>query len=187
MALTTLDNKVALVAIDLQNGIVSMQTTPPSEEIVTKAAKLATQFREKGWPVVWVNVAGGAPGRTDTPRPTGTRPADWADLVPALNVAPADHRITKQQLGAFAGTPLDHILRRAGVTQIVLVGISTSIGVESTARAAYDIGYHVVLVTDAMADRDAGMHEHSIEKVFPRLGERTTVAELEAKLHTAGV
>lgn len=182
MSLTALDSKVALVAIDLQKGIVSMDTTPPSKEIVSRAAELAQAFRAKGMPVVWINVAGGAPGRTDTPRPTGTRPADWAELVPELAVQPGDHRVTKLQLGGFAGTTLDHTLRRAGVTQIVLVGISTSIGVESTARAAYDIGYNVVFVTDVMADRDAQMHQHSIDKVFPRLGERCTMAELMEKL-----
>ncbi|ALM83621.1 isochorismatase family protein [Bordetella sp. N] len=182
MPLTALDPKTALVAIDLQKGIVAMPTTPPSADVVKAAAQLAKAFRKQGLPVVWVNVAGGAPGRTDTPRPTGERPADWAELVTDLGVEPSDHRVTKQQLGGFAGTTLDQYLRRKGVTQIVLVGISTSIGVESTARAAYDIGYNVTLVTDAMADRDPDMHRHSIEKVFPRLGERTTVAELTEAL-----
>jgi len=182
MPLTALDPKTALVAIDLQKGIVAMQTTPPSADVVKASAELAKAFRKKGLPVVWVNVAGGAPGRTDAPRPTGERPADWAELVAELGVEASDHRVTKLQLGGFAGTSLDQYLRRKGVTQIVLVGISTSIGVESTARAAYDNGYNVTLVTDAMADRDATMHTHSIEKVFPRLGERTTVAELTKAL-----
>jgi nicotinamidase-related amidase len=182
MTLTALDPQPALVAIDLQHGIVSMQTTPPAQDIVRHTAALAQAFRARGFPVIWVNVAGGAPGRTDTPRPTGARPSNWAELVPELNVQDSDHRVTKFQLGAFAGTTLDHYLRRRGVTQIVLAGISTSIGVESTARAAYDIGYNVAFATDAMADRDPQMHEHSIEKVFPRLGERTTIAELEVLL-----
>lgn len=185
MSLTTLDPHIALVAIDLQNGIVGMQTTPPSADVVRAAADLARAFRARGLPVVWVNVAGGAPGRTDAPRPTAARPADWADLVADLDVQATDHRVTKLQLGAFAGTSLDQYLRRNGITQIALVGISTSIGVESTARAAYDYGYNVALVTDAMADRDPEMHRHSIEKVFPRLGERTTVEELLQKLPAA--
>jgi nicotinamidase-related amidase len=82
------------------------------------------------------------------------------------------------QLGAFHGTSLGQCLRRRGGTQIVLVGISTSIGVESTARAAYDDGYNVTIVTDAVADRDPEMHRHSIEKVFPRLAERADAAEV---------
>lgn len=182
MTLSALDPKTALVAIDLQKGIVGMQTTPASSEVVSAAARLAEAFRARNLPVVWVNVAGGAPGRTDAPRPAGSRPADWAELVAELNVQPTDHRVTKLQLGAFPGTSLDQYLRRNGVTQIVLVGISTSIGVESTARAAYDHGYNVTFVTDAMADRDPAMHQHSIEKVFPRLGESTTMQDLLQKL-----
>jgi nicotinamidase-related amidase len=60
------------------------------------------------------------------------------------------------------------------VTEILLAGISTSVGVESTARSAYDLGYNVVFVSDAITDRDADNHRHSIEKIFPRLGQIDT-------------
>ena len=86
--------------------------------------------------------------------------------------------------GAFHGTDLDVQLRRRGVTQIVLGGIATSMGVESTARAAHEHGYHVTLATDAMADRSADMHQHSVENVFPRLGETGTTDEILALLAT---
>jgi nicotinamidase-related amidase len=89
-----------------------------------------------------------------------------------------DHLVTKQRWGAFLGTTLDEYLRQRGVTQIVLTGIATSIGVESTARSAYDLGYNVALVVDAMTDRDAGAHGHSVEKIFPRLGETTTTDDV---------
>jgi nicotinamidase-related amidase len=81
-------------------------------------------------------------------------------------------------VGAFLGTSLDDYLRRRGVTQVVLAGVSTSGGVESTARSAYDLGYNVVLVVDAMTDRDADAHRHSIEKIFPRLGEADTTGSV---------
>ena len=81
-------------------------------------------------------------------------------------------------MGAFHGTSLDEYLRGRGVTQILLTGVATSIGVESTARSAYDLGYHVVLVTDAMTDRDAEAHRHTVEKIFPRLGESGTADEV---------
>ena len=87
---------------------------------------------------------------------------------------PGDHVITKQRVGAFIGTSLDEYLRQRGVTQIFLAGIATSAGVESTARSAYDYGYNVVLVVDAMTDRDAEAHRHCVEKVFPRIGETDT-------------
>jgi hypothetical protein len=76
------------------------------------------------------------------------------------------------------GTGLDTLLRDLGVTQIVLAGISTSAGVESTARSASDYGYHVVLATDAMSDPDADTHRHSIERVFSKISETATAVEV---------
>jgi nicotinamidase-related amidase len=171
MPLTKLDVVAALVVIDLQKGIVGLPTVHPAGEIVAQAARLARAFRERGLPVVLVNVAGTAPGRTDGGMPKFSRPADWAELVPELEQQAGDYVVTKQRWGAFLGTSLDADLRKRGVTQIFLAGISTSAGVESTARSAYDLGYNVVFVLDAMTDRDADVHRLSVEKIFPRLGE----------------
>src|SRR5262249_26358813 len=147
-------------------------------EVVERAARLAAAFRRHGLPVVLVNVAGGAPGRTERPRPGGELPADWAELVPELDPQPGDVRRTKHPWGAVPDTPPDEELRARGVTQVVLAGISTSIGVETTARAAYEHGYNVVLATDAMTDRDAEAHRGSVERIFPRLGETGTTDEI---------
>jgi nicotinamidase-related amidase len=171
MPLTKLDTTAALIVIDLQKGIVGLPTVHPAGEIVARAAQLARAFREQGLPVVLVNVSGRATGRTDAEIPTFSFPADWTELVPELEQHPDDHVVTKQRLGAFLGTSLGDYLRQRGVTQVVLTGIATSSGVESTARSAYDLGYNVVLVGDAMTDRDADAHRHSVEKIFPRLGE----------------
>jgi nicotinamidase-related amidase len=181
MPFATLDPVTALVVIDLQKGIVGLPTAHPAADIVERASQLASAFRRHGRPVVLVNVAGVAPGRTDAPG-RGTLPPDWSQLVPELNAQPGDHRVTKMQWGAFLGTSLDQFLRRRGVTQIVLAGISTSIGVESTARAAYELGYNVVLAIDAMTDLDADAHRNSITKIFPRLGEVTTTSAVLAAL-----
>ena len=174
MPLTKLDESAALVVIDLQKGVAGLPTAHPTGEIITRTARLARAFRERGLPVVLVNATGTAPGRTDAGRPKFSFPPDWTELVPDLEQQPDDHLVTKQRWGAFLGTSLDDYLRRRGVTQVVLTGVATSIGVESTARSAYDLGYNVTLVVDAMTDRDAEMHRHSIEKVFPRLGEMAT-------------
>ncbi|MYS21398.1 MULTISPECIES: isochorismatase family protein [unclassified Streptomyces] len=184
MALTTLDPTSALVVIDLQKGIVPAREDAPATPVVRHAARLATAFRRRGLPVVLVNVTGGAPGRTDTARPgAGTAgpaafPPGWSDLVDELDVQPTDHLITKRRRSAFHDTGLDTLLRDLGVTQVVLAGISTSSGVESTARAAYDYGYHVVLATDAMSDPDADAHRNSIDRIFPKTGETATTAEI---------
>jgi nicotinamidase-related amidase len=172
--LTTLDPTAALVIIDLQKGIVGMPTVHPASEIVGRAAKLARAFRGKNLPVVLVNVTGGAPGRTDVPRPAFSLPPDWTELVPELDRQPGDLIVSKQRWGAFLGTGLNDALRARGVTQLALIGVATSIGVESTARSAYDLGYNVVLVVDAMTDRDGDAHRHSVEKIFPRLGQTDT-------------
>jgi nicotinamidase-related amidase len=174
MPLTKLDPTAALVVIDLQKGIVSLPTPHPVGEIVSRAAQLARAFRRRGLPVVLVNVSGRAPGRTDAGPPNFSLPPDWSELVPELEQQPADLLVTKQRWGAFIGTSLDDHLRQRGVTQIFLAGISTSAGVESTARSAYDVGYHVVFVIDAMTDRSTDAHNHSVEKIFPRLGETDT-------------
>lgn len=181
MALSQIDSVAALVVIDMQKGIVAAPTVHPASEIAERIGRLANGFRERGLPVVLVNVSGMAPGRTDT-KLNFSPPADWAELVTELGQQPSDYTVTKQQYGAFYGTALEQILRRRGVTQVFLAGISTSIGVESTARAAYDQGYNVVLVTDAMTDRNPDAHTNSVERIFPRLGEATTVDDVLAML-----
>jgi nicotinamidase-related amidase len=176
MPLTTLDPATALVVIDLQQGIVSGTVA----HVVPHAAALAKAFRGQDLPVVLVNVTGRAPGRTDAGGHggTGTLPAGWADIIDELERQPGDHLITKRRRSAFHDTGLDTLLRDLGVTQVVLAGVSTSAGVESTARSAHDHGYHVVLATDAMADPDPDSHRHSLERVFPKLGETATSAEI---------
>jgi nicotinamidase-related amidase len=179
VALTILDPTPALVVIDLQKGLMAVPTVHPVENVVDRAVHLASAFRRHRLPVVLVNATGRAPGRTER-RPGGNfAPSpDWADLIDELDVQPGDYLVTKQRWGAFYDTPLDAYLREIGVTQVVLAGIATSAGVESTARAAHEHGYHVVLATDAMTDRDLAAHDNSVERIFPRLGETATTAEI---------
>ncbi|MFD7751205.1 isochorismatase family protein [Streptomyces sp. NPDC059757] len=174
MTATTLDPKTALVVVDLQKGIVALPTAHPAADVIANSATLADAFRAKGLPVVLVRVTGGAPGRTEGAQRSGQPAADWADIVPEIGPRDGDIVVTKQQWGAFYGTDLDLQLRRRGVTQVVVTGIATSIGVESTARAASEHGYNVTVVTDAVTDMDGGAHDNSIEKIFPRLGETDT-------------
>ena len=182
MAITQIDKVTALVVIDLQKGIVGFPTLPHScADVVARSARLAQAFRARQLPVVLVNVSGGAPGRTQQ-KYNFTPPPDWTLLVPELGPEPSDLLVTKQTWGAFHGTALDMLLRRHGVTQVVLTGVATSIGVETTARSAYEHGYNVTLVTDAMTDMSAEAHRHSIEVIFPRLGETGTMDEVLAKL-----
>ena len=131
MPATILDPKTALTIIDLQKGVVGLPTVHPVAEIVARAALLAEAFRRHGLPVVLVNAAGIAPGRTEQPRAGGAFPDDWTEIVAELNPQPRDYRVTKRTWGAFIDTDLLDILRREGATQVVIAGIATSIGVES--------------------------------------------------------
>jgi nicotinamidase-related amidase len=178
MTLTKLDPNAALIVIDLQKGLVSYPTIHPVSDITAKASRVARAFRDHRLPVVLVNVGGRAPGRTEQPRPSQHPPADWAELLPELDVQESDIRITKRTWGAFPHTELESRLRELGVTQVVIAGIATSIGVESTAREAYALGFNVVLLTDAMTDMDESAHENSVAKIFPKLGETGSVEEL---------
>ncbi|MGW1029353.1 hydrolase [Streptomyces sp. NPDC002577] len=193
MPLTALDPKTALVAIDLQDGVLAMPGTPhPTADILARTVELADAFRERGMPVVLVRVTA-APdgsdtpaGRTDASRRAGSLPAGWDQIAEALTGHAEDITVTKRNWSAFYGTDLDLHLRRRGITQIVLTGAATSIGVESTARAAHERGYHVTVATDAITDSDADAHRNSVEKIFPRLAESGTTADildLLAKAH----
>jgi nicotinamidase-related amidase len=187
MPATALDPNTALVVIDLQKGIAGFSTAHPFAQIVANTRRLAEAFRRARLPVVLVNVSFSADGadrfvgRTEVPpRPVAT--PDFAELVPELDAQPGDLRVTKRQPNAFYGTDLDLQLRRRHVTGIVLAGIATSSGVEATARAAHERAYNVTFASDAMTDMDPVSHEHSLKKIFPRLGEIDTSQALLALL-----
>lgn len=176
----------ALVLIDLQNGILALPVAPRTGAQALEAGKaLAARFREVGAPVVLVNVAF-APddgdrvlAPTDQPMviPPGGFPAEWGQLVDGL-AQPGDIRVTKRQWGAFHQTALDLELRRRGIKTVVLAGVATNFGVESTARAGYEHGYAMVLVEDAMTSFSPEMHAFSVERIFPRIGRVTTASEI---------
>jgi nicotinamidase-related amidase len=178
MAVTTLDPKIALIVIDLQKGIVSLPTVHSASEVVQRASALADAFRSHDLPVVLVNVTGGAPGRAEQARSLGDLPAGWAELVPELNQQPEDHKVTKRTWGAFTNTGLYEHMKKLGVTQVVIAGVATSFGVESTARQAHEFGFNITLAIDAMTDRSLEAHINSISRIFPRLGETGTTGEI---------
>jgi nicotinamidase-related amidase len=178
MPVTTLDPKTALIVIDLQKGILSYPTVHPIGAVVKHAAALSEAFRRNHLPVVLVNATGGAPGRTEQTRNLSNLPPDFADLLPELGQHPQDHTVTKKTWGAFTNTGLDEHLRKLGITQVVIVGVATSLGVESTAREAHASGFHVTLAVDAMTDMNPDAHANSISRIFPRLGETGTTRDI---------
>ncbi|MHB1640520.1 MAG: hydrolase [Candidatus Dormibacteria bacterium] len=167
----------ALVVIDLQKGIVGMPAAPyDTASVVAKAAALADVCRAAGAFVVLVHVGPSADGRdglrpvVDQPAPWQSPPQGWDEIVPELGPRAGDHVVRKRQWGAFYGTDLDLRLRRRGIETILLCGISTNVGVESTARDAYERGYQQVFVEDACSARAAEDHAFVFRTVFPRIG-----------------
>ena len=171
MSLTALDPNTALIVVDLQQGILGSPFIHSIADVITQTDSLIDAFRRRHLHVVLVNVAGGAPGRTEQPRRHQTLPEGWADLIPELGRQPGDILVTKRTWGAFASTDLEAQLKAKGVTQVVITGVATGTGVEATARQAYEAGFNVTLATDAMTDVRPEAHEYNLRHVFPRLGE----------------
>jgi len=167
----------ALVLIDLQGGILGRQTAPhAARDVLARSVRLAERFRSTGGLVVLVRVSfspdGGdrlTPPTDDPPPPAATQPG-WDEISPALGRDAKDIVITKRQWGAFYGTQLDLQLRRRGIGTIVIGGIATNFGVESTARDAFERGYGLVFVEDAMAGLSEAAHSFAISTIFPRIG-----------------
>jgi nicotinamidase-related amidase len=188
LPVTQLDPTTALVVIDLQTGIVGMEGLAPhtAPDVIARSVELIDAFRARDLPVALVNVNAQPPGRTEAPpRFAGGIPEEWTRLVPELNQQPGDIFVTKRSRGALATTDLEQQLRDRGVTQIVLTGISTSAGVESTAREAHERGFHVTLATDATTDGSADAYTYSLANTYPKIAETGTTAEILALLPTA--
>lgn len=179
--------RTALVLIDLLQGIAGMPVAPHSgEDVVERSKALAARFREAGAPVVLVHV-GRSPGGPDWPSrnvdramqlPRGGLPPEWTEFVPGLE-AEGDIIIHKRQWGAFTGTPLDSLLRRRGIATIVLGGIATNFGVESTARHAWELGYDLIVAEDATSSRSAELHDFAIANILPQIARIRRSDELE--------
>lgn len=190
MILLTLEPaRTALVVIDMTRGVLSMPTVPhPIEEVLANTVRLADAFRSAGSFVVLVNV-NSVDGKdllypiSDMKLPLrAERPKGWAELAPELGPQPLDHLITKHQWGAFFGTDLDLQLRRRGIGTIVLCGIATGFGVDTTAREAYQHGYNQVFAEDAMNALSEDEHHYVCTHIFPRMGRLRSTDEIVAAL-----
>jgi nicotinamidase-related amidase len=180
---TELDPTIALIVVDLQAGTAANPTAHPIEDVVARNLELLAAFRLRSLPVVLANVTGTPAGQTQYGAGARAFPAEWSALLPALDQQPTDLTVTRATWSAFAGTDLNAQLTALGVTQVVISGVATSFGVESTARQAYDLGYSVVVVTDAITDPRAESHAGSVERVFPALGQLDTTAAVVAAIN----
>jgi nicotinamidase-related amidase len=169
-------SRTALIVIDLQKGIVAIPNIAPHpvSEVIANASKLAEVFRKNKMPVFLIHVAPTKDTylrqQADNPMAMGTIPKEWAHFVPEMTPTPSDIVITKQQWGAFYGTDLELQLRRRNIDTIVLCGIATNIGVESTARFAYEFNYAQIFAEDAMSTWSENDHNTTINSIFKSIG-----------------
>jgi nicotinamidase-related amidase len=177
----------ALVVIDLQKGIASYQTAPhDSKTVVANAARLVQAFRKNKMPVFLVHVTASEADRLkpiadEQLQRRGPPASDWAEFMPEVEPKEGDVVITKKQWSAFYGTELELQLRRRRINTLVLCGISTTYGVESTARCAYEYGFQQVFAEDAMGAMSVEAHNASVNHVLKRIGRvRSTDQILEA-------
>ncbi|WP_077857175.1 hydrolase [Clostridium sp. BL-8] len=182
--------KSALVLIDLQNGIASRELSPSpytSEEVIQNASKLVKTFSDKGAFIVLVRVStidgkDMVKPKTDLKAAGMKYPEGWDNLVPEIADTKNAHIITKKQWGAFYGTDLDLQLRRRGIDTIILGGVSTNIGVDTTAREAYQHGYNQIFAEDAMSAITKEEHDYVCKYIFPRIGKIRTTKEIISSL-----
>lgn len=188
MALELDVRKTALVVIDLEHGIVGRPGLAPytGPEVVERTRKLADALRSKGGTVVWIHVLLHEMVQlpADKPMQRGSEPPppSASEIVPEAGVQPEDAVIAKRQWGAFYATNLEQTLDRRGIETIIMAGIATNFGVESTARAAYDAGYALIFAEDAMTTMNADWHTFSTKNLFPVMGKVLPTEEILAVL-----
>lgn len=182
MPITTIDDVTALLVIDLQAGTTAGPAAHPVDGVIARATALVDAFHANSLPVVLASVTGTPTSRTAYGPGGRSFPDAWSALVPQISRQSDDIVLSRATWSAFAGTGLAAQLAEGGATQVVVVGLATSFGVESTARDAYDLGLNVTLPTDAMTDPRAESHDSSVTRVFPALGETGTTAEVLALL-----
>ncbi|AZG45872.1 isochorismatase family protein [Gordonia insulae] len=183
MTATALDPHTALVLIDLQNGTLGRGLVHQSADIVARSVALANAFADRDMTIVIVRATGTPAGRTEysASMPDGF-PPEFAELHPDIDAIGSAVRVDKSSWGAFVGTDLHGELSARGITQVVLAGVATSFGVESSAREAYDLGYNVAIAIDAISDARAASHDHVVSSVFPALAELATTDDILALL-----
>lgn len=180
--------QTALVLIDLEHGIVGRDLAPhKGADVVSRSAKIAEALRAAGGTVVYVHVLMPEILRlpADSPMvPPGAPPPppEASEIVPEAGLTPQDLVVTKRQWGAFYGTSLEQHLRRRGISTVIMGGIATNFGVESTARAALDQGFQLLFAEDAMSSMSADLHEFSVLKIFPIMGRVRSTAQILAAL-----
>jgi nicotinamidase-related amidase len=126
-----------------------------------------------------------APGQAASHKPLLTGGTAATRIIEELQPQPEDYLIPKHRWSAFHGTYLDLALRTRGIQNLVLCGGSTDVGVASTAYAARDLDYQLVIASDACTSPEADNHAQFMQRIFPRMSRVRTVAQVLGMLRAA--
>jgi nicotinamidase-related amidase len=186
--------RAAVLAIDFERDILvgdDGRLHDWAVPVVDGAARLVAWARELDIPTVWVTVerradyADAGTSATDANQAGARRMprrlvagTAGVDIVDGLQAAESDYRVTKPRVSAYYATALEVYLRRLGVKTLLVGGVYTHMGVESTVRSAYDHDYDTIVVSDACGAPSQTLHEHAIGRVFPLIAMVRSTADL---------
>jgi nicotinamidase-related amidase len=184
--------RTALILIDPQQWTLGMPIAPQSAAmVVNNAERIGTALRRAGGIVVLTRAAFSegyadmlrAPVDLQLKVPPGGIPPEALAFDPVVERMGYDLVLTKRQWSAFYGTELDLQLRRRAIDTVLLGGVMTNFGVESTARDAWQHNHSVIAVADMCSSLNADMHRFSIEHILPRISRVRSTRDI---LHALG-
>lgn len=162
----------AVVVVDVQRlftDMVGAPIEPPLQDVLPRIGRFVDDSRTAGATIVLVRtiIAPDAHSRSTRQWPefmrAGMAPdAAGATFDPCLNQQPGDIEVVKQRYSAFIGTRLDEILRERGIVSVVVLGLTTNVCVQSTARDAWQRDYETITLADCCAEIGPGSHDASL-------------------------
>lgn len=182
--------RTALLVMDVQRGIVERYGNP--QDFLGRLARVIATARTAGIPVIYVTVRFREGYPEVSPRNRSFSALATAgnfvegtsatEIHSAVEPEAGDVVVTKRRVGAFSGSDLEVVLRSQDIETLVLTGIATSGVVLSTVRAAADMDYRIVVLSDCILDRDEEVHRVLTTKVFPRQAEVLTAEDWMARV-----
>ena len=188
MPLRLAGRSCAFIMIDLQVSNEHLPFQPHSfADVVRNANVVAAAVRSSGGLVVHTHVLLAEMLNLPADKPLPSTPAspDGAEFAAEAGPTHGDVVVTKRQWGAFYATDLDLQLRRRKIETLLIGGVATELGVESTIRAAYDQGYALVFVEDAISGAARDSSDFFMTKLFPQMGRVRSSVQVASALSAA--
>jgi len=188
--------RTALVVFDMQKGQFEVDDAErrrwlAESNIVANTVQLLQAARSAGLPVFYIQnsrrpdfadqkeVLTDAGGGVRGGPVIGTR--GW-EILDEIKPEPNDYVVPKFRQGAFSSTTLDILLRARSIDTLLLCGVRTTVGIETTVRDGRDLGYNIVLVSDCTGGVSPEDHQWTLQRIFPMLARVRTHTQVAAML-----